>query len=95
MQVGLGRTESEHIHFVTSESVAYLGFTPTGQVQRLLSQLVYLFVFNGFAWDGSASLSKEQDGTIADYILTLQAPANLWSGQGLQLERSSLKNDFL
>lgn len=67
-----------------------------------LDQLVKLFLLNGFAWDGSASLvsgaasstSSSKTGNL-QFCLTLVSPATIWGGQCLQTELCPLQNDFL
>ena len=57
-----------------------------------LTQLAKLFAVNGFAWNGRA----EEDGTgTSTYCLTLDTPANLWSGRALQSRKASPVNCFL
>lgn len=63
-----------------------------------MSQLVSLFLINGYAWDGSASIvqpSKGLDAAGAEFCLVLTAPATIWGGQALQQQRAKLVNDFL
>ncbi|GKY96109.1 hypothetical protein MPSEU_000571300 [Mayamaea pseudoterrestris] len=70
---------------------AIKGDADVDQLLDALTQLVKLFVINGFAWDGSVS----RDSSSTAFVLKLQAPATLWAGQGLALERCQLRNDFL
>jgi hypothetical protein len=69
------------------------------KVLESLSQLVKLFLLNGYAWDGSASLvsstAAESGAAGAEFCLRLVAPATLWGGQALQQQRAPLSNDFL
>jgi hypothetical protein len=64
-----------------------------------LNQLVKLFLVNGFAWDGSASIStpsKSPDrASGAQFCISLTSPATLWSGKALQLRRSDPDNAFI
>jgi hypothetical protein len=62
-----------------------------------LSQLVKLFVINGFAWGGDAALisSSQENGGKKEYCLTLNSPATLWGGQCLQVQQSVISNNFL
>jgi hypothetical protein len=50
----------------------------------------------GFAFDGSASISKpaSSSGTV-QFCMELSSPANLWSGKSLQVRRAQPRNDFL
>lgn len=54
-----------------------------------------LFLLNGFAWDGSASLVSESPNGKLQFCLSLVSPATLWGGRALQSENCSLGNDFL
>jgi len=72
------------------------------QVLASLSQLVKLFLINGFAWDGSAAIvsgpsSSSSAGTASgtEFCLKLVSPATIWGSKGLSLQRSPLLNDFL
>jgi hypothetical protein len=64
--------------------------TTTTQVLKSLQQLVNLFLLNGFAFDGKVELKKDgvdgKKGRVygSQYVVTLTAPANLWSGKSLQ-----------
>ncbi|CAB9507444.1 expressed unknown protein [Seminavis robusta] len=69
-----------------------------------LNQLVTLFLMNGYAFSGSATIGKEGrafgDASGTNFVLSLTAPATLWSGQALQLMGKTDKtiqfhNDFL
>jgi hypothetical protein len=60
-----------------------------------LSQLVKLFLVNGFAWDGNAALVSQDGGTNAEFCLTLISPATIWGGQSLQLQRAKIRNDYV
>ena len=67
------------------------GSRPSAQfVADALDQLTKLFLINGFAWEGKVTISKpssiDRDATGAQFTFTLTAPANLWSGQALQLQ---------
>lgn len=61
---------------------------------QVFSELVNLFLINGFAWEGKASLmsSENADGTMS-FSLSLQNPATLWSSQ--LLKKAPVANDFL
>ncbi|CAB9512814.1 expressed unknown protein [Seminavis robusta] len=66
------------------------------QVHAALIQLVKLFLINGFAWEGRAKLLKDGgEGKPVSFLLSLEAPATLWSGQSLASQKTSLRNDFL
>jgi hypothetical protein len=58
-----------------------------------VTQLVKLFLINGYAWDGKASISKagaaENDATGTQIRISLTAPANVWSGQALLLRNKA------
>ena len=63
-----------------------------------LQQLMNLFLIQGFAFDGKVELKKEGlNGKLSgsEIVLTLTAPANLWSGAALQLKKANPTNDFL
>ena len=73
------------------------------QIHATLSQLVKLFVINGFAWEGNVERMQQQpklqsstaNGVAVTYCLTLQSPATLWGSQSLRVSRAPLRNDFL
>jgi len=65
-----------------------------------LQQLVNLFLINGFAWDGYASILKNGsqpggDASGTQFAITLLSPATLWSGKALQLRNANPVNDFI
>jgi hypothetical protein len=68
-------------------------------VQASLTQLVKLFLVNGFAWDGNVDLTatskSSADAAGATFCLTLVSPATVWGNQSLQRQRSQLRNEFL
>lgn len=65
-------------------------------VLAALKQLLVLFVINGFAFSGSAAISKESpsSGAGTEFTIILNNPATLWSGLALQLRRCKVTNDF-
>jgi hypothetical protein len=71
------------------------------QIQSIkagLQQLVNLFLVNGFAWSGKVDVleaGSASTSTSATFIVTLNAPATLWSGKSLQLRHATPTNDFL
>lgn len=74
------------------------GSSSINQIQASIQQLVNLFLINGYAFNGSVNIKKEGkngglSGAQIDIILT--APANLWSGQALQLKKAFPTNDFI
>lgn len=71
------------------------------QMEASLTQLVKLFVINGFAWNGSVALvqptqswsSSTSSSTLqlaTTFCLTLESPATLWSAQSLVVQMSSV-----
>jgi hypothetical protein len=59
-----------------------------------LTQLVKLFLVNGFAIDGSVDVvSNDSSGT--EFCITLTNPASLWSGQALKQGNASPTNCFM
>lgn len=57
-----------------------------------VQQLIKYFLINGYAWEGSAFVSRPSSGTDAagtEITISLVAPANLWSGQALQLRNKA------
>lgn len=72
-----------------------------------LQQMTNLFIINGFAWEGKASITKE--GTVitnnnksilgsatgTEFTTTLSSPATLWSGQALKQRKAKTLNDFV
>ena len=75
----------------------------TDFVLASLTQLVKLFLINGYAWEGKAFASKPAagpDASGAQFSIDLTAPANIWSGQALQLRNKGtagggISNSFL
>jgi len=74
------------------------------KVLASISQLVKLFLINGYAWEGSASITKTGGNPASaagsQFSMSLTAPANLWSGQALQVRSrtpggGNLNNCFL
>jgi hypothetical protein len=60
-----------------------------------LEQMMRLFLVNGFAWDGTASMkSSSNNGAGATFSLTFTSPATLWSGQALLARKANLLNNF-
>lgn len=62
-----------------------------------LSQLVKLFLVNGFAWDGNVSIEKlgsGPGGSGTQFCIAFTAPATLWSGKVLKLRRADPINSF-
>jgi hypothetical protein len=69
-------------------------------VRSALSQLVKLFLLNGFAWDGRVEVilpkaTSTEDVAGTTFLLTLVSPASLWGNQCLHRQRSPLCNDYL
>lgn len=66
---------------------------------RAIQQLVNLFVISGFAYDGKVVLKKEPTNVItgsgAQFEITLNAPATLWSSKALTAKRANPINDFV
>lgn len=54
-----------------------------------------LFLVNGFAWDGSVSISKPLTSGVIQFRIEISSPANLWSGKSLHVKRADPRNDFL
>jgi hypothetical protein len=67
----------------------------SSELLAALGQLVKLFLLNGFAWDGSASLASETPDGKLQFCLSLTSPATIWGGKALQNEKSVLQNDYL
>ncbi len=55
-----------------------------------LKAIVNIFLVNGYAFRGEVIATSPQN-----FAISLNAPANLWSGKVLQLEKDPLDNDFL
>ena len=66
------------------------------EIQQSLSQLVKLFLINGFAWEGKAQIANKgaKEGQTT-FLLSLNAPATLWSGSCLEKQKAAVRNDFL
>ena len=58
-----------------------------------VKQMVNLFVINGFAYDGTASITKigkkESDASGTEFSIVATSPATLWSGQSLKVSHIS------
>jgi len=87
----------------TTSAIPKLGTRPDpDMVLRALRQLTNLFLINGFAFGGRASLLKEGNGRMAEspssgaeFEIRFNAPATLWSGKALQLRKANPGNDFI
>lgn len=63
-----------------------------------LTQLVKLFLINGYAWDGSVRLSKAGPGPDAVgsiFVINMVSPANVWGHQSLHRQRAAVKTDYV
>jgi hypothetical protein len=63
-----------------------------------IQKLVNLFLINGYAFRADVSMNTSDANANASgtkFVVNLQAPAILWSGMVLQLEKEPLSNDFL
>lgn len=62
-----------------------------------IQKLVNLFLINGYALRADVSMvpSEKAIASGTKYVVNLQAPAILWSGTVLQMEKEPLSNDFL
>ena len=72
---------------------------PTGRLDSTatlmaLTQLMKLFLLNGFAFDGKVTIVK-QDSSGTEFCITLTNPANLWSGKALEERRAEPRNSFI
>ena len=72
---------------------------PTGTLDSTatlasLTQLMKLFLLNGFAFDGNVAIVK-QDSSGTEFCITLINPANLWSGKALEQRRAEPRNSFI
>ena len=64
-------------------------------VLAAIKQMVNLFLVQGFAWDGNATMqTSEGGGGATQFTITFTSPATLWSGQSLQAKNAVLLNDF-
>ena len=67
-------------------------------VDKSLTQLVKIFLINGFAWEGSSQqlgAKSNKNSNTATFVLTLQGPATLWSANVLSKQKAAVRNDFL
>jgi hypothetical protein len=59
-----------------------------------IKQMVNLFIVSGFAFGGSASISKPGKGEIdaaeTEFTIVATSPATLWSGQALKVSEHSI-----
>lgn len=65
------------------------------QMLGYFSQLVKLFLINGFAWDGGASISSSSDVSTTEFTLVLVSPATIWGSQSLKFQRAELLNTYV
>ncbi|GAX26597.1 hypothetical protein FisN_21Lh064 [Fistulifera solaris] len=69
------------------------------EIMASLSQLIKLFLINGYAFDGVAEVKIASaipgSASGATFSLTLQSPATLWGGKALAFQKSPLRNDYL
>ena len=65
-------------------------------VLAAIKQMVNLFLVQGFAWDGNATMqtSEAKGGGATQFTITFTSPATLWSGQSLRAKNAVLSNDF-
>jgi hypothetical protein len=60
-----------------------------------LEQMMKLFLVNGFAWEGNASMkSSSNEKAGATFSLIFTSPATLWSGQALMARKANPLNNF-
>ena len=71
-------------------------------IQASLTQIVKLFLINGFAWDGRVTVVSSSSSSSANpargdvtFSLVLDAPASLWGNESLHRQRATLTNDYL
>lgn len=94
-----------YIHYLPTNKWHWLRHCFTlDTVLKSVAQLVKLFLINGYAWDGNASIAKSGSSTAdasgTQFTITLTSPATIWSSQALQLRNKSgfgggLTNTFL
>ena len=65
------------------------------QLLAALKQLVALFVLNGYAFDGNASILDSGKSQQRKFSLSLTSPCTLWGCQALQREGAAVTNNFL
>jgi hypothetical protein len=65
------------------------------QVNVSFSQLVKIFIINGFAWDGDSQLVSTDMNGSCEFLLSLGTPATLWGSHCLRQQRAPLTNQFL
>ena len=63
-------------------------------VLAAIKQMVNLFLVQGFAWDGNATMQTSEGGSSTQFTITFTSPATLWSGQSLKAKNAVLLNDF-
>jgi hypothetical protein len=101
-------TEIELPDFAAAGESAGRGPPNIDEVHQSLAQLVKLFRINGFALGGSvqqiaaknkkapsASTVGTKSSSTTTFLLTLQAPATLWSASWLDKQKAPVRNDFL
>ena len=68
-------------------------------VLAAIQQLVNLFLLNGFAFEGRASIVADHQefsgATGAQYKLDLVAPATIWGARALEQEGAKVTNSFV
>lgn len=77
---------------------------PVDEVEAGLTQLLKLFLVNGFAWEGQVKVvtsrqnnnpSILEDASGVTFCLTLVSPASVWGHESLLHQRCPLRNDYL
>ena len=75
---------------------------PTGRLDSTatlmaLTQLMKLFLLNGFAIDGKVAIVKQKLRQDRNFVsgITFTNPANLWSGKALEERRAEPRNSFI
>ena len=62
-----------------------------------MKQLVKTFLGYGFAFSGKVEMTPSSNGAApgTEFVITLSAPATLWSGRALQQRKAKPCNDFI
>eukprot|EP00978_Attheya_sp_CCMP212_P043000 scaffold272907_cov60-Attheya_sp.AAC.4 len=92
----VGRAILSRLNETFGDTTSAIPSIPKGNVLLTsLEQMMRLFLVNGFAWDGTASMKpSSNNGAGATFSLTFTSPATLWSGQALLARKASPLNNF-
>lgn len=95
----VGKAILDRLDETFANTASAIPIVPSGRLDSTatlvsLTQLMKLFLLNGFAFDGNVAIMK-QDSSGTEFCITLTNPANLWSGKALEQRRADPRNSFI